>query len=265
MVGTIRIAAVHLRAGLGLVALLCVLSRDAAAADLRVRVEGPDGRPVLDAIVEIHPGADGASSSAGLASTGRAAAGTAAAGRTSAGPASPDVSSRSAGDAPRRAVVDQSDRQFVPHVSAVERDTVVDFPNSDQIRHSIYSFSAPKTFERRLYRGFEAAPVHFDQPGLVVLGCNIHDYMLGYVYVLETSLFGVTDDRGLTTIRDVGDGPHLVRVRHPRLPESVVFEQTMDLVAGGEIVLALSQRAPPRPTTLEPPEDDLQDLFQSGP
>lgn len=260
MVETIRIAAVHLGTGLGLVALLCVLSRDAAAADLRVRVEGPEGRPVLDAVVEIHPGADGASSSAGLASPGRASAG-----RSSPGRASPDVSSPGPGDAPRRAVVDQSDRQFVPHVSAVERDTVVDFPNSDQIRHSIYSFSAPKTFERRLYRGFEAAPVHFDQPGLVVLGCNIHDYMLGYVYVLETSLFGVTDDRGLTTIRDVGDGTHLVRVRHPRLPESVVFEQPMDLVAGGEIVLALPQRVPPRPTTLEPPEDDLQDLFQSGP
>ena len=91
--------------------------------------------------------------------------------------------------------MDQRGSQFVPHVLPVQAGTSVTFPNSDQIRHQVYSFSASKRFELPLYAGTSASPIRFDQPGIVVLGCNIHDWMIGYVVVLDTPYFGKTGER----------------------------------------------------------------------
>lgn len=70
--------------------------------------------------------------------------------------------------------------------------TRVTFPNRDNIRHHVYSFSSAKKFELPLYIGTPAAPVVFDKPGVVALGCNIHDWMLAYIYVLTTPHFAKT-------------------------------------------------------------------------
>ena len=75
--------------------------------------------------------------------------------------------------------VDQVDKQFVPFVKAVFIGSTIRFPNSDNIRHQVYSFSPAKKFELPLYSGTEAASVMFDKAGVVVLGCNIHDWMIG--------------------------------------------------------------------------------------
>jgi plastocyanin len=68
------------------------------------------------------------------------------------------------------ATIDQVNRVFVPRVTVIRTNTEVTFPNSDNIRHSIYSFSPPTTFTTKLYSGRQAPPVVFDRPGLVVLG-----------------------------------------------------------------------------------------------
>src|SRR5437868_8194485 len=92
----------------------------------------------------------------------------------------------------KQAVIDQRDRQFVPYVTAVQVGTAVLFPNSDNIRHHVYSVSPAKRFELPLYAGVPAAPVVFDKEGFVTLGCNIHDWMVAYVAVLPTPYFQVT-------------------------------------------------------------------------
>ncbi|HNI77100.1 MAG TPA: methylamine utilization protein, partial [Giesbergeria sp.] len=88
-------------------------------------------------------------------------------------------------DAARRAVrplpeqeIAQENKQFVPAVRVVTVGTLVRFPNRDSVRHHVYSFSPAKKFEIKLYAGTPAAPVRFDQPGVAVLGCNIHDQMV---------------------------------------------------------------------------------------
>lgn len=88
------------------------------------------------------------------------------------------------------AEMDHRDMQYRPHVLAVQRGTSVAFPNRDQVRHHVYSFSPAKRFEVPLYRGREADPVVFDTAGVVILGCNIHDHMVGYVVVVDTPHFG---------------------------------------------------------------------------
>jgi plastocyanin len=113
--------------------------------------------------------------------------------------------------------VDQVDKQFVPYVKPVFVGSKIRFPNSDNIRHQVYSFSPAKKFELPLYGGTDAPPVIFDKPGVVVLGCNIHDWMVGYIYVSETPFFVKTEAAGTATLADLPAGEYTVRVWHPSM------------------------------------------------
>lgn len=121
-----------------------------------------------------------------------------------------------AGGAPRTVEMDQVNSQFVPAVLAVRTGTLVRFPNNDQIRHQVYSFSAAKRFELPLFQGSTAAPVRFDQAGLVTVGCNIHDWMLGYIYVTQDPWYGVTDSKGQVTFANLPTGSYSLTLWHPQ-------------------------------------------------
>jgi plastocyanin len=95
-----------------------------------------------------------------------------------------------------RAVMDQVNERFVPHVLVVQTGTEVDFPNSDIVAHHVYSFSHPNHFKLPMYKGNAHPPVRFEESGIVVLGCNIHDNMLAYIVVVDTPLFAMTDANG---------------------------------------------------------------------
>lgn len=129
-------------------------------------------------------------------------------------------------DAPH-AVMDQRSRRFVPHVLTVQVGTAVDFPNSDNIQHHVYSFSQPKRFELPLYKGGAAEPVTFDVPGVEVLGCNIHDWMLGYIYIADTPYFGKADIAGYLRIEALPAGRYEVQLWHPQVEQNapVVVEK----------------------------------------
>jgi len=93
-------------------------------------------------------------------------------------------------------IIDQVDKQFVPQVLAIPQFSNVSFPNSDNIRHHVYSFSKTKPFELKLYAGKPKAPLTFDKSGVVVLGCNIHDSMVGYIYIASNRVFSISNDLG---------------------------------------------------------------------
>lgn len=116
---------------------------------------------------------------------------------------------------PARQVVDQVNKEFVPYVRVVFTGTSVSFPNKDNIRHHVYSFSPAKKFELPLYSGVPAAPVLFDKAGVVVLGCNIHDWMIGYIYVADTPYFGKTELDGEATVENLPPGDYQLRLWHP--------------------------------------------------
>jgi len=152
-------------------------------AEITASVTDDEGRPVADAVVVAVP------ASGGL-----------------------QVPAR-----PRANVVDQVDKEFIPKVQAVLVGTSISFPNNDNVRHHVYSFSAAKRFELPLYAGVPAEPVLFDKPGVVVIGCNIHDWMIGYVYVSESPYFAKTGKNGKATLTDVPPRAYVVRVWHPQL------------------------------------------------
>jgi plastocyanin len=130
--------------------------------------------------------------------------------------------------------VDQVDKQFVPYVKPVFVGSKVRFPNSDNIRHQVYSFSSAKKFELPLYAGSTAPPVVFDKPGVVVLGCNIHDWMVGYIYVSDTPFFAKTAAAGTATLSDLPPGEYTVRVWHPSMAEHAEAPTTRRLTLSAD-------------------------------
>src|SRR6266545_7217438 len=137
-----------------------------------------------------------------------------------------------AGERPRAGVVDQVDKEFTPKVTAVLVGTAVTFPNHDDVRHQVYSFSPAKRFELPLYAGVPAGPVVFDKPGVVVLGCNIHDWMIGYIYVSESPWFAKTGKDGKAILTELPPRAYIVRVWHPQqdVPEEIT-RKTVDATA----------------------------------
>jgi plastocyanin len=113
----------------------------------------------------------------------------------------------------------QEKRQFVPGVLVVPVGTEVRFPNHDSVRHHVYSFSPAKKFELKLYTGTPANPVLFDRVGVAVLGCNIHDQMVGWILVVDTPFYARTPAAtGRAQIDNVPPGTYTLRTWHTRLP-----------------------------------------------
>jgi plastocyanin len=185
-----------------LLALLCLSAR---AGELEAVVKDRKGRPVADAVVLAVP---------------------------------LDAKNNARAKSPLDAM-DQVDKQFVPFVKPVLIGSVVRFPNSDNIRHQVYSFSAAKKFELPLYAGTDAAAVTFDKAGVVVLGCNIHDWMVGYIYVSETPYFAKTDAGGRAMIADLPSGDYTVRIWHPGLePTEESTKRAVSIVPGPAVSIA---------------------------
>lgn len=128
--------------------------------------------------------------------------------------------------------VEQKARQFMPLVTVIQTGTSVLFPNNDKVRHHVYSFSPAKTFELKLYSGVPGSPIEFDKAGTVVIGCNIHDKMVGYLHVVDTPLFGKTDAAGKVRVDGLSPGKYLLKAWHPQQPASGKgFEQEVDIGA----------------------------------
>jgi plastocyanin len=183
-----------------------------AAAPLTVRVLDSHGHPVANAIVSLHP--DGAARPARVAG---------------------------------RYVMAQQNMQFHPFVLVVPSGANVSFPNHDSTKHDVYSFSPAKPFELKLFAKDETRSVRFDKPGVVALGCNIHDQMTAFIVVTDNAWTAKTDDRGLVTFADAPDQPGRLVVWHPylRAPGNSVAK----LIPAGDRAetFTVALRPPPMP------------------
>jgi plastocyanin len=204
-------------------ALACLVALVAAAAcragELTVSVLDPSGHAVTDVVVVVAPAESGT---------------------PPAMPASPV------------AIMDQRNRAFSPRILVVRAGTSVEFPNNDTVSHQVYSFSPAKKFKLALYKGQLHPPVTFDRSGLVVLGCNIHDQMVGYIYVTDAPFFGKTDTSGTLRMPGLSAGEYRISVWSPFIADqaaSLTRTVHVDAVvpASSRVQLNAALRAQPEP------------------
>jgi plastocyanin len=121
------------------------------------------------------------------------------------------------------------DLQFHPFVLIAPAGATVAFPNRDRVRHHVYSFSPAHPFELKLYGRDETRTVRFDHPGVIALGCNIHDQMIAFIKVVDTPYAAKTGADGQAVLHDLPAGGAVMRVWRPFMK-----------APGGEVSQAIS-------------------------
>ena len=113
--------------------------------------------------------------------------------------------------------IDQKDTAYHPAVSVIPVGAQVQFVNSDSWGHHVYSFSKAKKFDLTVAANRTSAPILFDTPGVAVIGCNIHDRMLAYIYVNGDGQPAKTDKSGSARFLGLPAGDYTVSAWHPML------------------------------------------------
>jgi hypothetical protein len=141
----------------------------------------------------------------------------------------------------------QQHMEFDPFVLIAPAGATVSFPNLDPVRHHVYSFSPAGPFELRLYGRDETRSVPFRTAGVIAIGCNIHDNMSAFIYVVDTPFAAKTDAQGVVTIRGLPATSATVRLWHPysRAPDGQT-ERNVVFPASGQVrqEFQISLRAP---------------------
>lgn len=190
------------------------LAAPLGATPLTVRVVDASGRPVRDAVVTLRP-------------------------------------SGSAARAPRPGghfVVSQQNIQFHPFLTIVPVGADVSFPNLDNTKHHVYSFSPAKKFELKLFAKDQSRTVHFDKPGVIALGCNIHDQMSAFIVVTDSAWTARTNGQGVAAFGDAPNAPGRVTVWHPylRAPGGTVQQA----ISAGQRTASFGVRLRPPPPAM---------------
>jgi plastocyanin len=197
---------------LAALALALFATLPARAGELALGFATGAGAPIANAVVTVRPEGGGR-------------------GRTLAGPF----------------VMAQKDMQFQPFVLIVPVGAEVSFPNLDPVHHHVYSFSKAKTFELKLYGRDETRRVRFDRPGVVALGCNIHDDMSAFILVVDTPFAAKSAANGQALVRDLPAGPATVTVWHPYLKtpgNEITREVTIPAAGAARLALSGDLRSP---------------------
>jgi plastocyanin len=167
-----------------LVWMFTVSCSEALAAELQVSVRDASGHPVKDAVISFSP-EQGAAIPSDLKE--------------------------------KPYVMAQMGMQFSPHVLIVPQGASVAFPNQDKVSHHVYSFSTTHKFQFPLYGPKLSRSERFDATGTVALGCNIHDSMRGYIRIVDTPYFALSDAAGKVTLKGVPEAKGRLEGWHPLL------------------------------------------------
>ncbi len=190
-------------AGAMLGSFLVLAAAAASANQLDVRVTDRHGAAVTDVVVSVVP---------------------------QAGQAAPALH----GQAPVSRTIDQVALQFVPYLQVLRPGDKIIFRNSDKTRHHVYSFSPVKAFQFMLVPGQSSPALELDKPGVIAVGCNIHDRMIAYLFVSDAPWVVRAGADGRAVVRDLPAGSYSVRVWQPRLrgkgtvTQDLVFQGSSD-------------------------------------
>lgn len=129
----------------------------------------------------------------------------------------------------KHAIMDQKNLEFLPHVLPILAGTTVDFLNSDDVLHNVFSPDYPGgkfnlgTWAKGIIKSYT-----FSTPGVATILCNVHPEMEAFIIALKTPYYAVSDKEGNYTIKDVPAGKYTVKVWHEKRrakPQEVVVPE----------------------------------------
>ncbi len=147
---------------------------------------------------------------------------------------------------PKRGVIEQRGREFLPRVAAISVGSTLSFPNFDTVFHNVFSTSPSAPFDLGIYKVGEAREYTFTKEGIVRLGCNLHANMSGYIAVVSAPSYVVTDDKGAFTFRRLAPGKYKLRAWSEKSKAPIT--QDITIKAGkNEVTVGVAADAPAGP------------------
>jgi plastocyanin len=120
-------------------------------------------------------------------------------------------------------VVDQKNLTFIPHVLPVLLGTTVEFLNSDDVLHNVFCpDKCAGKFNLGTWPKGRQKSYTYTQPCVSMLLCNVHPEMEGYVVVVETPYFVVSEKKGGYVIPNVPAGTYTLKIWHQKLKAAAV-------------------------------------------
>jgi len=153
-------------------------------------------------------------------------------------------------------IINQKNKKFVPYIEVLQKGQKLSFHNSDDITHHIYSVSGQNRFSFKIKGNNEKESPILDHVGEVAMGCNIHDWMSGYVLVVDTPYFTKTNTLGIAGFNNIPSGKYRLTIWHPQLAlNNNRIEQTINIAEQSQWTINL-------PIALLPiPKQASQDEF----
>lgn len=110
--------------------------------------------------------------------------------------------------------LDQKNKVFIPHVTAIQKGGKVCFKNSDKFAHNVHSLG-PEKFNFAQIAGREKC-MTLATPGVYPIVCDMHPEMSAYVYVADNPFFARPNASGGFTIKNIPPGDYQVVVWQPK-------------------------------------------------
>lgn len=134
--------------------------------------------------------------------------------------------------------MDQRELRFVPHILPILVGSTVDFLNSDTVKHNVFTPDRiADSFNLGTYGPGGVRSYTFKRIGKVVVLCNIHPEMEGFVVVLQNPYFTMSERRGRFVIPDVPAGKYTLKAWHKKAKDTSIF---VDVPEEGYIDVSLT-------------------------
>ncbi len=149
-------------------------------------------------------------------------------------------------------VMDQMNCLYMPHVLVVTAGTTVDVKSSDPVAHNVHSHATKNEAPNWQIPGpGKALPLKLEKREAIKFTCDIHNWMTGYIFVVDNDYHAVTgyqdgkgkwvssdsyeasSDNGAYTIKDVPAGKYRIQAWHEEL--GTTKAKVVEVAASGEL------------------------------
>jgi len=147
---------------------------------------------------------------------------------------------------PKRHVIEQRGREFLPHLAAISVGSTVSFPNFDTVFHNVFSTTPAGAFDLGIYKAGEAREFTFQKEGIIRLGCNLHANMSAYIAVVSAPSYVVTDGDGGFSFKRLAPGKYKLKAWNEKSKAPITQDITIK-VGKNEVNVGVTADAPAGP------------------